>query len=67
MHLLEFAKTAWNAVLEKGVNETNVKIATRFLELSRDVLGVYGEEGDVEYGPVQEMALLTDLLSTSRR
>jgi SET and MYND domain-containing protein len=66
MHLLELAKSAWNKIItssdmnteaEKVVGE-QVRV---FLSLSRDILTIFGPEGD-EGGPLQEVETLQALL-----
>uniref|UniRef100_A0A8H7XZH3 SET domain-containing protein n=1 Tax=Psilocybe cubensis TaxID=181762 RepID=A0A8H7XZH3_PSICU len=70
MHLLEMAKTAWNARMTcSEVNDTNYQALKMqvevFLTLASQVLTVFGEEGD-KIGPLQEIALLQNLLKDER-
>lgn len=67
MHLLELAKTAWNARISSAnsdsddnqISETQV---LTFLSLARKGLEIYGPEGD-ESGPLDEIKTLERLLS----
>ncbi|KIK01870.1 hypothetical protein K443DRAFT_678014 [Laccaria amethystina LaAM-08-1] len=66
MHLLELAKTQWNAgiVLPNPSTEerSKVKEQTRvYLSLARSILQIYGPEGD-DVGPLQEIKILESLL-----
>ena len=66
MHLLELAKTQWNAGIvlpNLGTEErSKVKEQTRaYLSLARLILQIYGPEGD-DVGPLQEIKILEDLL-----
>ncbi|KAF8195565.1 hypothetical protein BJ912DRAFT_1021255 [Pholiota molesta] len=66
MHLLEMAKTAWNAVITSAdeSNEGPLKEqARRFLLLTNQVMTVFGSEGD-DGGPIQELATLNKLLES---
>lgn len=68
MHLLELAKTSWNDyVLSRNISErpkhTVKKQVEVFLTLATEILMIFGPEGD-EDGPLQEIRLLKDLLST---
>ncbi|KAF8967151.1 hypothetical protein BDZ97DRAFT_569682 [Flammula alnicola] len=67
MHLLELAKTAWNVViasaeLNGGQEESLKEQASIFLTLARQVLTIFGPEGD-DGGPLQEIVILEGLLS----
>jgi hypothetical protein len=60
MHLLELAKTAWNARISSNqISKTQV---LAFLTLARKGLEIYGPEGD-ESGPLDEIKTLERLLS----
>ena len=64
MHLLELAKTAWNARIsstdsDNQISEVQVLV---FLSLARNGLEIYGPEGD-ESGPLDEIKTLERLLS----
>ncbi|KAH7924953.1 hypothetical protein BV22DRAFT_1034559 [Leucogyrophana mollusca] len=69
MHLLEMAKTAWNAIIIAEQNEDLAgtaemdleKRARAYLRLSSDVLNVLGPEGDPG-GPLEEIQVLRNLL-----
>lgn len=63
MHLLELAKSAWNAVvLQNSAAPSSAKEDARnFLVLSQKVLSIYGLEGD-EGGPLDEIRTLESLL-----
>ena len=72
MHLLEMAKTAWNASImidgyEQGAAATRRDLSERaqtYLRLCRDVLNIFGQEGDPG-GPLEEIQLLQELLDES--
>jgi hypothetical protein len=64
IHLLEMAKTAWNGiVISTGKDEEKhlQEGARYYLALSREVLTIFGPEGD-EDGPLQEIETLQRLL-----
>lgn len=66
MHLLELAKTAWNArILSKEVNDAKNQALKKqvevFLALASQVLTIFGKEGDRD-GPLQEIAILQNLI-----
>lgn len=68
MHLLELAKTAWNArISSSSANSDRVDNSISkaqvlgFLSLARKVLEIYGPEGD-ENGPLDEIETLERLL-----
>jgi hypothetical protein len=65
MHLLEMAKTAWNASLTdtKGIEPKNVSLASRYLEAAEENLGIFGKEGDDD-GPMTEINTLQRLLAS---
>lgn len=66
MHSLELAKTAWNARISSTNSDGDDRISKAqvecFLSLARDVLEIYGPEGD-EGGPLDEIKSLEKLLS----
>ncbi|EIW81423.1 SET domain-containing protein [Coniophora puteana RWD-64-598 SS2] len=72
VHLLEMAKTAWNAFVTADQNVADgatrtenaglVDRAQLYLGLSRQVLNVFGREGD-DGGPLDEIETLQGLLS----
>lgn len=69
MHLLEMAKTAWNAVIATEYDNAHDTLAkTSLLKRSRvycnltsNILGIFGPEGD-PVGPLEELAVLKKLL-----
>ncbi|KAG2338234.1 SET domain-containing protein [Suillus weaverae] len=69
MHLLEMAKTAWNAVIatehdnaQDALAKTSLlKRARVYRNLASNVLEVFGPEGDPT-GPLEELAILKKLL-----
>ena len=63
MHLLEMAKTSWNAnVASSGTGNQSKRVSTKtLLFLSQRVLDVYGPEGDDD-GPLSEIRVLQALL-----
>ena len=69
MHLLELAKTGWNARISSANpdsdddNEISKAQVLVFLSSARHVLEIYGPEGD-ESGPIDEIETLQGLLST---
>ena len=69
MHLLEMAKTAWNATVtgdsgDAQVSEDRLKDELRvYLTHCQNVLGLFGREGDVAGGPLEEIASLCLLLA----
>ncbi|KAF8908335.1 hypothetical protein CPB85DRAFT_1376403 [Mucidula mucida] len=73
MHLLELAKTAWNAMMtsdedsqqvEVLMNQRPVDVFRNYLEAARKNLMVIGEEGD-QGGPLEEIQILEDNLATT--
>ena len=67
MHLLELAKTAWNARIcfadsDSDENPVSKAQVLAFLSLARNRLAIYGPEGD-ESGPLDEVKILERLLS----
>jgi len=67
MHLLEVAKTVWNARIssansDRDDNRISKAQVLTFLSLARNVLEIYGPEGD-ENGPLDEIITLERLLS----
>lgn len=70
MHLLEMAKTAWNAFIttkdaDPLTQPAGLKLLTQvraYLRLSNQVWAVIGPEGDEE-GPLAEIQVLERLLS----
>lgn len=68
MHLLELAKTGWNARISSINSDTDDNQISKaqvpgFLSSARHVLEIYGPEGD-EGGPLDEIKTLQRLLST---
>lgn len=67
MHLLEMAKTAWNAIVSQGVSgsaETPMLEQVRnLLALACEVLMILGPEGD-DQGPMQEVQTLQEMLQS---
>ena len=68
MHLLELAKTGWNARIssanpDRDDNQISKAQVLYFLSSARHVLEIYGPEGD-ESGPLDEIETLQRLLST---
>jgi hypothetical protein len=67
MHLLEMAKTAWNALVTNAVDSPDYVGSTRFadakcyLGLSKMILSAFGPEGD-EGGPLEEIRILQSLI-----
>jgi len=67
MHLLEMAKTTWNTITGttsdmNGDEARHLQEQVRsYLGLSREVLVIFGPEGD-EDGPLQEIETLQSLL-----
>ena len=64
MHLLELAKVVWNDIVKNGEDRVKRRTARYYATAARGVLSVFGEEGD-EGGPLNELALLEDLLWNS--
>lgn len=65
LHLLELAKTHWNALTTMETSGVGVEIRSQvriFLSHANRILRVYGKEGD-EYGPLDELVKLDELLS----
>jgi len=64
MHLFEMAKTAWNALVineNECAEEPLRNKAQCFLASGRDILEIFGHEGD-DGGPLKEMETLQNLL-----
>jgi len=70
MHLLEMAKTAWNAAVVENIGEDRTRQdeeitllvqAKTYLEASNHILSIFGTEGD-EDGPRTEIQMLQKLL-----
>lgn len=69
MHLLEMAKTAWNAVIATERDDAHdaptktslLKRARVYRNFASNILEVFGSEGDPE-GPLEELAALKKLL-----
>ncbi|KII89120.1 hypothetical protein PLICRDRAFT_139371 [Plicaturopsis crispa FD-325 SS-3] len=65
MHLLEMAKTAWNAVVQGQGGELqeaeNLQRALTWVAEAGEVLDIFGREGD-EGGPLDEVYVLKGLL-----
>jgi hypothetical protein len=65
MHLLEMAKTAWNAVIDADqdvpAKASLLKRARVYLGIASKVIKLFGPEGDPG-GPLEELAFLEDLL-----
>jgi hypothetical protein len=69
MHLLEMAKTAWNAIVT-GDNDENAQVAEDrlkdelrvYLTRCQDILGIFGREGDSAGGPLEEIGILRRFL-----
>ncbi|OCH91201.1 SET domain-containing protein [Obba rivulosa] len=70
MHLLEMAKTAWDAWIvaegdnAAGAEQLRAKLrrdAFSYLTLASQILGIYGHEGDDD-GPLQEIQVLEHFL-----
>lgn len=60
MHLLELAKTAWNAVVSANIDDSAaLEGVKRYLTAAREVLDVFGDEGD-EGGPLDVIAGLEE-------
>jgi hypothetical protein len=66
MHLLELAKTAWNAVVSEKSNrereDTLLTQARSYLVASQKILAILGPEGD-SGGPLDEIQTLLSLLN----
>lgn len=65
MHLLEMAKTAWNAIIKSNDVESLEKNLGLYFASSREVLEIFGREGD-DGGPWAEIDTLQNLLSTAQ-
>jgi SET and MYND domain-containing protein len=71
MHLLEMAKTAWNAIV-MGDNHQKVQVSEEmlkdevrvYLTLCEEILGTFGCEGDTVGGPLEEIQTLHGLLQS---
>ncbi|CAA7261581.1 unnamed protein product [Cyclocybe aegerita] len=64
VHLLEMAKTAWNAMVSSPHDSRDEKLEEHMRALllfARRVLMVFGPEGD-EVGPLQEIEVLEEML-----
>ncbi|KAJ7863102.1 hypothetical protein B0H14DRAFT_2441201 [Mycena olivaceomarginata] len=68
MHLLELAKTYWNSIVSENMDltaESAVKQeCRRYLKDAKDILEIFGVEGD-EDGPLVEIETLETLLQES--
>ncbi|KXN81759.1 N-lysine methyltransferase SMYD2-B [Leucoagaricus sp. SymC.cos] len=68
LHLLELAKTRWNALISSSQASTDVTEAEAQVRITlnhaRTILTIYGREGD-EYGPVDEIQKLEEMLAES--
>jgi hypothetical protein len=71
MHLLEMAKTAWNAIVtgdngdDAQVSREKLKNELRvYLTLCQKKLGIFGPEGDTG-GPLDEIRTLHELSESS--
>jgi SET and MYND domain-containing protein len=69
MHLLEMAKTAWNAIVtgdyETQVSEERLKNELRaYLSRCQEILRIFGREGDTTRGPLEEIQTLHGLLES---
>jgi len=71
MHLLEMAKTAWNAIVTGAnsddarpeVSDDRLKNELRvYLCRCQEILRIFGREGDTPGGPLEEMQTLQGLL-----
>ena len=63
MHLLELTKTAWNNIATSADFDPTQQEQVRFLlAMSRQVLIVFGREGD-QGGPLEEIETLARLLN----
>ncbi|XP_006462489.1 hypothetical protein AGABI2DRAFT_223832 [Agaricus bisporus var. bisporus H97] len=65
LHLLELAKTHWNALTTMETSGMGAEIRSQvriFLSHANRILRIYGKEGD-EYGPLDELVKLDELLS----
>jgi hypothetical protein len=65
MHLLEMAKTTWNAIVtghhgEESQFQDELRV---YLTLSREILSIFGHEGDAA-GPLDEIDTLHVLLES---
>ena len=64
MHLLEMAKTQWNHSFVELTpsdeeKDTAKSIVFQLLTLSKSVLQVLGQEGDLDSGPFKEISMLS--------
>ena len=68
LHLSELAKTRWNASVCSGVPllSSEVEAIRAIVAYAREVLTVYGIEGDEE-GPLDELRTLENLLLEEKR
>jgi hypothetical protein len=66
MHLLEMAKTTWNAIVtgdDAQVAEDNLKDELEvYLTHCQAILSIFGREGDSAGGPLEEIGILRRLL-----
>ncbi|TFK64626.1 SET domain-containing protein [Pluteus cervinus] len=65
MHVLELAKTAWNAIILSGSSPELEQDTKNFLTRAERILEVYGREGD-EDGPFLEIQTLKALLNDAQ-
>ena len=68
IHLLEMAKTAWNATMSPGPSDETESAMLRdcqaYLLSGQRILTIFGAEGD-KGGPLDEIRALQDLLATA--
>jgi len=64
-HVLEMAKVAWNKYMGEK-NPEDLEIASIYLTISRQILDVYGREGD-SGGPLDEADTLLDLIRSEEQ
>lgn len=65
MHLLEMAKTAWNALVREEEQSTHGNLEAQirvYIASSRGILRILGPEGDPEGGPLVEIQTVNSLL-----
>ena len=64
-HVLEMAKVAWNEYMKEN-NGENLETAKVYLAIARQILDVYGREGD-SGGPLDEANTLLGLISSEEQ